>query len=691
MPPRTNPPLPETPKGVEWLTVEEAAKRRRVTEQAIRLMCQGWAAAGKAEQRERAEGGKPRWFVRSDASPELSRYRGFEFIPVDTSKLPEKHREAYGTKLAILDAWEEACRVSIRGGMSKDQATALFLQRVEREWGMGLAAATLRRWRRAVRSEKGRAALIDGRAIREEKAKAEDPFMAEVIRLYLHPNKRSAVLCHKLAMQKAVESEWAVCSYRTAAIHIGDIPNAVKIEAREGRKAYTDKAETFIDRDYSSLESNEQWNADHHRFDVWVRTGVQVDTKTGEERYTHARPWLTAWQDVRSRKIVGWEIFEGDPNTDKIIISLSRAIDAHGAPESAWVDNGKDFDSYALHGRTKKERFAARGKLDVTYIHGIFAQLQIKAHNVQPYHGQSKPIERFFGTLEGQFGKLWDSYCGNKPENRPEGLQGRLDAGKAPTMAEFVGKFSQWVEMYNNAPHTGDSMENLSPNRIFGENLHTKRTLSKDVLNVLTFKPGKPVDVTQNGVRWNRLVYGKHDPMLRRYLGKKVRVSGDTKDVSKVHVFTLEGEWLCAVCANERLPANADLDLLSRAMADKRRTRKAELAYKKTRHNRHESPSETMFRLADEQNRRVEAECNPDPLPPMTIRPIRTPIEAQMPEIQRAIQQPFYRKAAGAESFDIIEIGNQLLPPQRPQPVDRKYSIFEALKREQNANFGGGE
>jgi transposase InsO family protein len=112
----------------------------------------------------------------------------------------------------------------------------------------------------------------------------------------------------------------------------------------------------------------------------------------------HARPWLTVWQDVRSRKVVGWELFVGDPCTDNIILAFRRAVMKHGVPESVWTDNGRDYDSWALQGRTKKERHAARGRFDSPRLHGIFAQLKVQAHNVQPYHGQSKPVERFFGT-----------------------------------------------------------------------------------------------------------------------------------------------------------------------------------------------------------------------------------------------------------------------------------------------------
>ena len=171
--------------------------------------------------------------------------------------------------------------------------------------------------------------------------------------------------------------------------------------------------------------------------DLWVRVSEEINPATGEVTYKHVRPWLTIWIDNASRKILAWDLYAGDPSTDHILISFRRGVIAHGVPESVWVDNGKDFDSYALHGHTKRERRSRRG-INREYIFGTFAMLGVKAHNVQAFHGQSKTCERLFSTIEGQVCRLFpDAYCGNTPAHCPEGLQRRLDAGKAPTLEEL--------------------------------------------------------------------------------------------------------------------------------------------------------------------------------------------------------------------------------------------------------------
>jgi hypothetical protein len=47
-------------------------------------------------------------------------------------------------------------------------------------------------------------------------------------------------------------------------------------------------------------------------------------------------------------------------------------------------------------------------------------QLGINTIYATPYHGQTKTIERFFGTFETRFGKFWETYIGRNAQNRPE-------------------------------------------------------------------------------------------------------------------------------------------------------------------------------------------------------------------------------------------------------------------------------
>ena len=683
---------PPLPRGVMWIDVELAAARLNLKERAIRDRCKDqWWPAGRAKLERPADGGKARWLIRTDADPALANIPLPAYLPVEVSSLTGAQRAAMQDRAALLREWEEAKRAAVREGrLTQKEATELFLSTLKAERGIEISSRTLQRWYRCYRKD-GANGLKDGRWDQETKVPIDDPFLSEVRRLYMRRDGGKVRYCCKLARQKAAENGWTVCSYKTALRHINAIPLAQKILAREGEKAYADKVESYIERDYAPVRSNELWNSDHHEMDVLVRVGEEIDKASGEVKPIHARPWLTVWQDYRSRKIMGYDLFAGDPCTDNILISFRCAAKAHGLPETIWVDNGRDYDAHALHGRTKKERRARVVKIDREHTYGVFAMLNIKARNVQTYHGQSKPIERVFLTLEEQFGKGWDTYCGRSPENRPEGLQERIDAGKAPTLEEFRQAFAAWVDVYNSSEHTGDGMEGKSPDVVFAENLVTKRTLPDAELDVLTLKPGKPVKVGRNGVRWNGVRYGKYNEILRRRLGQMVYVAGDPKDVKRVAVYTLNHEFICAVDSNERLPANADAPLVKEAMARKRASRKADKAYRQTRFEINESLHEIMMRIPGERLAAARRQDNPDPHPPASISPIRSPMEGQAERIQKALKAPVNKVAAGAESLDIYAFANENFDlPTRPALAGGSSRDFFKALNDAPADAGNG-
>src|SRR5687768_11154815 len=63
----TSPP-PPAPRGVEWIGLEEAAKRTGWGVRHLRRLCGGeWHARGLARSERPPGGGKPAWLVREDA------------------------------------------------------------------------------------------------------------------------------------------------------------------------------------------------------------------------------------------------------------------------------------------------------------------------------------------------------------------------------------------------------------------------------------------------------------------------------------------------------------------------------------------------------------------------------------------------------------------------------------------------
>lgn len=112
---------------------------------------------------------------------------------------------------------------------------------------------------------------------------------------------------------------------------------------------------------------------------------------------------------------------------------------------SCYTDNGKDFLS--------------------TYIEAVCHDLEIGIRNCIPKSPQSKLIERFFREVHDKFSRYQPGYCGNKPENRPEGFDHRmlLKEKKLISLEKLVELFAAWVEEYNNTVHGAlkDTPENV--------------------------------------------------------------------------------------------------------------------------------------------------------------------------------------------------------------------------------------
>ncbi len=298
-------------------------------------------------------------------------------------------------------------------------------------------------------------------------------------------------------------------------------------------------------------------------------------------------------------------------------------------------------------------------------------RLGCKVTHAKPYHGQSKPIERLFATLCKQFSDLWPTYCGNKPENKPESLQAQLDKGNAPELADFVEKFQQWVESaYNASPHSGDSMNGRSPEQVFAASWNgaSKRTTSPDMLELLLMPETRPLKVGKNGVVYRGIRYGQKCPQLFDKLGQEVYLRVNINDISHVMVYSTNDEFICIAPSNDRLPANAGVKELSEANRAMASHRKLLGEYYQRRTRMHfDLPTMMIAAAADraEENRKN----NPPPPPegPGSIVPIHSRVATAevMRELTNAVGNAELRKAAGAESMSFLEaVGDKFRPTE---------------------------
>ena len=636
------------PRGAKWIGLAEAEKRSGLSRRTLQQLCaQQWQKAGTART-VTSRGGRPSWQVREDADVRVARVKFPDQMEFRTAGLTEAQVRAAQDRRSILLEWENARADGTHGGLVESLVTERFILRLERERGLKLSRATLFNWQRCWRSA-GLNGLVDRRGYcgtgDGDGDGGSDPFYDEIKRLYLTPRQLKIPKCYWIAAMKAAEYGWPVRSIHQCRRFLESLPRALVLKLRHGEEAYVNDAEPFIERDYSGLKSNEVWCGDHHRFDVMV-----------SYRGRHVRPWLTAWQDLRSRKIVGWQVFAEAPNTDTILAAFRDGVLSFGVPESVLIDNGKDFDSYALHGRTKQQR---RAGVDPSKASGVFAMLNVRARFCWPYHGQSKPIERWFGTVADEV-RAWETYCGNAPGNRPEDLGRQLARDKAPTLEEFRDWFAGWLPAYNASAHHGADMHGKSPDQVYAENLTEKRTAPAGTLDLLLMKATRPVKVHQNGVSYASLNYGQYEPELHRRLGEQVTLRLDPKVASRVLVCDLEGRSICWAACNERIPANATHAELKDAIAAKREDRKRVKEY-------YDRPPRLHRDLAEEIVQSRAANALPAPSDPRPIKtPIQTSIEVPSMPLQTTVNGAF----------------GELVEQSRPRTGGR--FIYESPSREES-------
>jgi len=647
-------------RGAVFIDLPTASARSGLSLRQLRRLCSAWQNQGLAQLRRPDAGGRAEWYVREDADPRLARVKFGDAIRFNPQDVSDENRRLIAHRRSLLSRYHTFLRGAYAEGLDRGEATEKFLRCLELVDGVCLSAKTLWRWERRL-SEFGVAGLADGRRDRPEPPADDDPFIEQVIHFYLNSRKPDLTVCHRLALQLAAERGWRAHSIHACRRRVKSIEAATLALRRGGPEAFTNEAEPFVERDYSTLQSNEIWVSDHHQWDVLVNDGGKL-----------VRPWITAWQDMRSRKIVGYCVFCNDPNSDTILTSFRAAVLEHGLPSKVYIDNGKDYDSYALNGRTKKDRWRKRSirvALDPQRA-GVFGLLDIGVIHAQKYHGQSKVLERWFGTMERDT-VIWPTYTGNKPANKPHDLQLQIERGNAPAFADFAAWVDKLIASLNATPSKADGLDGRSPDQSWLEQLVTKRTATAEQLDVYCLRATKPVKVGQNGVRYHGLRYGAYDPSLSRMQGREVVLRIDERDVSRVQVWSADGKFVCVATANQKLPANADAQELRAALAAKRKASRQIKDFYQNKPRLAEDLSDLMFRG------RAQKSAAAAQLPPPSIKPVRGQLDDQLPKLERARQSPA-PMPPGESRHDLLrKFGEQMRQEEHAERLQRERASLQ--------------
>jgi len=505
-----------------WLPTKDAAELEGCSERTLR-----WRVAnGIYHYREvRCRGGKngTKYEIHFESLSSTAKFRYFQ------RQLGEPDVEM---KIEHVPQWQldEAMRrrcfveraLDIKRGRDYIGKRTEELQRLAAEAGVSLA--TLNRWVAAWR-EKLLAGLLPQWGKTRGRPLSIAPEVQDLIKsAYLRQQKPPVEHVYKRVERYCKRHDIRIPSYRAVLRFVRSLPESVETYHREGEKAWKQASEPIVRRDFSDLAVNEIWCGDHREFDLFVYVSAK-------NRKQIRRPWLTAWMDMRSRRLVGWCI-SFQPESQTIALALRHGILNCGKPDHVYIDNGKDYQA---------DRFGKRrklGKIDFnTETLGTLGMLGVRTVNAIPYSARSKPIERFFRNIAMKFERYLPGWCGRDNKERPEKLKAEIEQQELLTIDELRQAFAKFIaEEYNCAVH---SELGCAPDDLYaGATVHT---IPEHQLNFLLMKRVEKTlfndGIHMNGVRYRNLAL-----VQQVFINDKVDVYYDPADMSRILVYNRRDE-----------------------------------------------------------------------------------------------------------------------------------------------------
>ena len=485
--------------------------------------------------------------------------------------LTEKEKQNVMFWRKVLESWQ-----SYRGKEAdKEKADNEFIKvmNVQNE-GLHLSRRTLyRKWNTYIME--GEAALADGRGKHGNHNYKMTKEIFDVFEYYyLNENKPSIKQCMRETALYFEGQEIELPCYTTFKRSAKKIPKAIKLYFREREKVFIDKCAPYIKRMYEDLESNDIWVADNHTFDIMV-----------EKEGKPARVYLTAFMDVRSRKMMGWCVTDA-PSSDATIYALKKGCEKFGVPRSIYTDNGREFLFHDLGGNgfRKKRKNGEELKLP-----SILDDLGIEFRTALPRNARGKGIERAFYTVKEHFSKLFESYTGGTILERPDRLKKMVKTMKGlPSIEEFIQYVDIYIEgWYNKQPHEGTGMKGKCPDEVFAENMITKRVLPKEKADLMFMRYAKSntgmLKVGKNGITLT--FYGKqlqywNEELWKEYFGQNVYVRYNPEDLSNIRIYDEQKRFLCIAALKEELSYTASKQEVKKQQQQNRNAIKEVANYK---------------------------------------------------------------------------------------------------------------
>ena len=302
---------------------------------------------------------------------------------------------------------------------------------------------------------------------------------------------------------------------------------------REGNKAWNDKCAISLLRDWNLVQVGDVVIGDGHTLNFET-----INPATGKP----TRMTIVLFYDGASNCPLGWEIMATE-NTASISAAFRRTCIMLGKfPRVVYLDNGRAFRAKFFKGCPD---FEQAGFL------GLYRDLGCSVIHAWPYHGQSKPIERFFGTFHDM--EVWmPSYTGNDIAHKPARMKRGEDlhrqlytklGGRPLTEEETLVQVARWFAEYATRPQYRTHLHGRTPGDVFMEG-RGEGLSPQDMQKLTLFMMQKEVrTITKDGIKvngrlyWHEKLYSRRHPVLVRY--------DEHFNPYTVYVYTLDGDLLC--------------------------------------------------------------------------------------------------------------------------------------------------
>lgn len=594
---------------MEELTVKEYASLRGCTERyVVRLIAEKKLAAYERWGQKGAKGLNYMIPLASIEPKLIAKYRRIESrkagngrpketkpVPAtDLEQLTVEEREEIVFWKKVIEEWD-AYRPP---GMDRKQATEGYVSYLQQTYPEQRFSSRILYRKKQAMKEQGDGGLVDKRGKHDGHKRAVPKEVFDIFEYYyLDQSRKSIQMCITLTeleiRQHPDRYDQELLPLASSASFAREIERIIPVPVlkyfRLGEKVCHDECANYIERTYDDLHSNDIWVCDNHTFDIFV---------DGGESEKPIRVYLTAFLDVRSRKMVGWYVTDA-PSSDATIQALRRGITAYGIPKRIYSDNGREFLTHDIGGRG----FRKSARTDEHEPPTILQRLGIEFRTAMVKNARAKIVERAFVDVKNCFSKLFDGYTGGTIMERPERLK---KTGKRAENFIIIDEFREYVDVFiqgwfNKQSHSGVGMNGRTRDEVFAACLYEQRIATKDELNLMLLRTGR-IQTVNRGVKirmYDTEIRYYSDELIMGHDREKVYVRYDPDDLSEVRIYDENDRFLCTAQQAPVLSYFASKDEVAEAVRRTRTLEKAVRGYKKQKEVEADDALELIMREAE--------------------------------------------------------------------------------------------